>query len=141
MTIPGRLLVDGTPMKKRYLIVLDGVAVHLRGKSFRYLFMLAAARWLHDDGWIHKNDIEPGNLAIRYMHQLRKELDDQFLGSGKMIENVGTGQYRITPRVSIVSFNLERLHGYPDYDVVRICSRLESILHDRTIRRPDYKGA
>ncbi|MCP4583025.1 MAG: hypothetical protein GY839_15560, partial [candidate division Zixibacteria bacterium] len=67
---PSLIELDGRYERERYLIKIDGVPIHLTGKSFKYLLRLAYSRLVADDGWVYKDDIENGFNQARYLYRL-----------------------------------------------------------------------
>jgi len=53
------LVIDGTPVKDKFLVLVNGRGVNLPAKSFKYLVKLTRAAFKNEEGWIHKNDFEP----------------------------------------------------------------------------------
>ena len=111
------LQLDGAAHRARMSVQLAGQTVMLRGKSFKYLLALAAARMLTRDGWVNKNDIEPGENQIKYFYQLRRELHAAGPRADALIENDGSGRYRLTLPPQAIRFDLPRLATHPDWDI------------------------
>jgi hypothetical protein len=111
------LQLDGAAHRARMSVQLAGQTVMLRGKSFKYLLALAAARMLTRDGWVNKSDIEPGENQIKYFYQLRRELRAAGPRADTLIENDGSGRYRLTLPPQAIRFDLPRLATHPDWDI------------------------
>jgi hypothetical protein len=120
------LQLDGTGQRARMAVQLAGHTVMLRAKSFKYLLALAAGRMLTRDGWVNKAEIEPGENQIKYFYQLRRELRAAGPRADTLIENDGSGRYRLTLPPQAIRFDLPRLATHPDWD---IRSRAEQLLH------------
>ncbi|MFH1335743.1 MAG: DEAD/DEAH box helicase, partial [Candidatus Zixiibacteriota bacterium] len=75
------LVIDGTPVKDKFLVLVNGRKVILPAKSFKYLVKLTWAAYGNEEGWIHKNDFEPGENQSRYLHRLKKQIEP-YLESG-----------------------------------------------------------
>lgn len=120
------LQLDGTGQRARMTVQLAGHTVMLRAKSFKYLLALAAGRMLTRDGWVNKTEIEPGENQIKYFYQLRRELRAAGPRADTLIENDGSGRYRLTLPPQAIRFDLPRLATHPDWD---IRSRAEQLLH------------
>lgn len=120
------LQLDGTGQRARMAVQLAGQTVMLRAKSFKYLLALAAGRMLTRDGWVNKAEIEPGENQIKYFYQLRRELRAAGPRADTLIENDGSGRYRLTLPPQAIRFDLPRLATHPDWD---IRSRAEQLLH------------
>lgn len=91
----------GTWVSTRRLIKIDGKSIYLRPKSFRYIFLLAAAK-TKPGGWIKLDDFEPTNVS-RNMYRLRLQLKQA--GFKDLIECNG-GAYRLSD--SITDICIER---------------------------------
>lgn len=72
--MPQTIILDGRRIRSRFAVELGGNPCTLRAKSFKYLFALAAARHMRNDGWIDKRDVEGGENQIKYFYQLRQDL-------------------------------------------------------------------
>lgn len=106
------LVIDGSPKKERYLVIVNGEKCWIQGRLFMYLTKLVKAR-LTSEGWIEKYDIEPGANQARYLYRLRQQLEEA--GFELKIENSKTGLYRLT--VTDVSLNPSTLQEHPDHQV------------------------
>ncbi len=120
-TIP-RLLIDGTPIKDKFLICVDGKRISLPAKSFSYLLKLAWAILEKDGGWLHKLDLESGDNQAKYIYRLRKELSNSSEDWKDHIENNRLGFYRLTVPKDRIEFNLKNLNSHPDADIRKILS-------------------
>ena len=115
-----RLILDGTPIKDRFLIFLDGQRVSLAAKSFSYLFKLAWAVFQKEEGWIHKLDLETGDNQPKYIYRLKKELGRLAEADRELIQNNRLGFYRLSIPKGKIEFNLRNLSLYPDAEIKRI---------------------
>ena len=104
----------------RYLVLLNGKKCWLQGCPFRYLARLAKARLNGSDGWIDKEDIEPGLNQARYIGRLKAQLRE--VGFDLEIENNKAGKYRLA--VSEISLNFSQISKHPDYGVREIVEQL-----------------
>lgn len=130
----GPLTLDGTATRSRFAIELGDRTCTLRGKSFKYLFALAAARYLRDDGWIDKRDVEAGENQIKYFYQLRQELKAAYDGAQRLIENDGAGRYRLALPPDSIRFNFKRISDFPDCEIQKTAEQLGA-------RQADFKAA
>ena len=92
----------------------------MRGGPFRYLERLEQARLNASDGWIDKEDIEPGLNQARYIGRLKIQLRE--VGFDLKIENNKAGKYRLA--VSDISLNFSQISKHPDYGVREIVEQL-----------------
>lgn len=112
------LLLTGRPIGKRFEVVLNGRSLALTGTSFYYLFRLAHQAMTTVDGWITRNDIEPGNNHARYIYRMKGELAAQGEDGSVAIENDYHGSYRLDTSALEVESDLEVLTQFPDVRVV-----------------------
>ena len=109
------LILDGRPERRgrgtRYRIVVDGKERWLMSRMFFYLAKLVCGRFIHEGGWIHQQDIEPGDLHWRYIHRLRQQ-------SGLHIESNHQGSYRLALPREEIQIEMRCLLEFPDQRVV-----------------------
>ena len=127
LTMPQAIMLDGRRIRSRFAVELGGNPCTLRAKSFKYLFALAAARYLRDDGWVDKRDVEGGENQIKYFYQLRQELKAAQDGAHHLIENDGAGRYRLALPPEVIRFNLEKIAAFPDWEIQQIAQRLNNL--------------
>ena len=127
----GPLTLDGRSVRARFVVAVGERTCALRAKSFKYLFTLAAARLLAGhDGWVDKRDVEPGENQIKYFYQLRQELKAACAGAQQLIENDGSGRYRLALPPERIRFNLARIADFPDWEIQKIAQRLSTLQAD-----------
>ena len=90
----GKMQTGGGGPLVRYLVFINGKECWLQGTPFRYLARLARARLSGSDGWIDKEDIEPGLNHARYIGRLRTQLREAGFDLG--IENNHADMDRLT---------------------------------------------
>ncbi|MCI0531359.1 MAG: hypothetical protein L0Y74_05370, partial [candidate division Zixibacteria bacterium] len=103
------LYVDGTPVKNRFCITLNQKPVSLPAKSFDYLLKLASSRHNSEDGWVHKEDLEPGFNQARYLHRLKRQLLPYLPSGFDLIENNRLGSYRLNLKKENIALNLDNI--------------------------------
>jgi hypothetical protein len=115
------IVVDGAKQEDRYQISINGFKIHLTGKSFMYFTRLARFRQKEGNGWVWKEDLEPGFNQARYLFRMKGEIS-KVLGDGwPVVESNRQGYYRldaVTPEV--ISFNESTLREHEDYDVRKL---------------------
>ncbi|MFC1476266.1 helicase-related protein, partial [Candidatus Zixiibacteriota bacterium] len=126
-TMPQAIILDGRRIRSRFAVELGGHPCTLRAKSFKYLFRLAAARHMRNDGWIDKRDVEGGENQIKYFYQLRQELKAAQDGAQQLIENDGAGRYRLALPPEVIRFNLEQIAAFPDWEIQQTAEQLENL--------------
>lgn len=120
---PTSLELDGGACGERFLARVDGAAVPLTAKSFKYLLKLAVARLMGEDGWIYKDEIEAGFNQARYLYRMRGELESGLAGvRWAVYENNRLGYYRLGLEAAAISVNLETLVENPDFEIAE-CAR------------------
>ncbi len=118
------LVIDGTPIKDKFLIWINGKKVALPAKSFKYLVKLAWAAFKNKEGWIHKNDLEPGENQTRYLHRLRKQITPYLEPNQTLMENNRLGCYRLSIPVAGIKINAALLTNSPDSEISRMAEEL-----------------
>ncbi len=119
-----RLILDGSLLKGKYTVIIDGKRTLLSYKSFKYLFKLAWAVFKKEGGWIHKLDLEEGENQGKYIYRLKKELS----GSGELlIENNRVGCYRLNLKKEQIHLNLKTLENFQDFEIEQLLDELKSV--------------
>jgi hypothetical protein len=111
------LVIDGSPVKDRFLVLVNGRKTILPAKSFKYLVKLVWAAFKTEDGWIHKNDFEPGENQTRYLYRLRKQIKPGLDPGQFMIENNRLGSYRLSIPKHRIAVNSSALLKNPDAEI------------------------
>jgi hypothetical protein len=114
---PRSIEIDGTQVRERFLIRINGHSVSLTGKSFKYLMRLVWSRLTKDNGWLYKEDLEQGFNQARYLYRLRQEIGRDFLPDWPLYENNRAGYYRLIAERDHIRINLEALKDSPDYEI------------------------
>ena len=120
---PSLIELDGRYERERYLVRIDGVPVHLTGKSFKYLMRLAYSRLTGNDGWIYKDDIEIGFNQARYLYRLKQEMNRSGNFSWPIFENNRLGYYRLHIDPANIKLNMDNLRSHPDYELRSLFER------------------
>ena len=118
------LIIDGTPIKDKFLVWINGKKVTLPAKSFKYLVKLAWAAFKNKEGWIHKNDLEPGENQTRYLHRLRKQITPYLEPNQTLMENNRLGCYRLSVSVAGIKINAALLTNSPDSEISTMAEEL-----------------
>lgn len=106
------------PFRNRRKITVGGSVAYIEGRLFEYLLTLAHARLTSGDGWVYKEDIEPGYNQARYLYRLRRKLRAQ--GVELEIENNCRGYYRLTVKALQIQIEWGSLLAYPDNRIAKI---------------------
>jgi helicase len=120
------LVIDGTPVKDKLLIVVNGERLALPAKSFKFLVKLAWAGFANEGGWIHKNDFEPGENQTRYLHRMKKQITPFLNPDQNLLENNRLGCYRLCIPQTQTKINLDALAKNPDAEIVEIARKLSN---------------
>jgi helicase len=118
------LVLDGTPIKDKFLILVNGKKVTLPAKSFKYLMKLTWAAFKNEGGWIHKNDFEPGENQTRYLHRLKKQIEPNLAPGQSFLENNRLGCYRLNVPKDKICINPPALIKNPDMEIKKMAEEL-----------------
>lgn len=89
--------ITGRPLKKRTKIFINGYALGITNRSLELLLQFAVALKQDGKGWVHKEDFASNVGATQLVSRLRSELRDHTISrDGKIIENDGSGSYRLS---------------------------------------------
>jgi helicase len=130
------LVIDGSAIKDKFLVLVNGRRVNLPAKSFKYLVKLtwalfsakggSASGGHNEGGWIHKNDFEPGENQTRYLHRLKNQIKS-YLNSGQtLFENNRLGSYRLTIPKQKIKLNQDMLLKNPDAEIKKMAQEMVS---------------
>jgi hypothetical protein len=122
-----KLCLTGSMNKDRYRVLINGMPVLLTAKSFKYLFKLAAHRKINHDGWLDKEELEPGFNQARYLYNLRKELSCAPSSAAEIIENNRRGSYRLGLSGEEIAVDVGKLIESEDYEIAELSRRLTSV--------------
>jgi helicase len=114
---PNSIEIEGTPVRERFLVRIDGRSIGLTGKSFKYLLRLVWSRLTKDGGWLYKEDLEQGFNQARYLYRLRQEIGRDFMPRWPLYENNRSGYYRLAADPEQIRVNLEALRDNPDFEI------------------------
>ena len=127
---PQMIEIEGTPIRERYLVRIDGRPITLTGKSFKYLVSLVWSRLTKDTGWVYKDELEQGFNQARYLYRLRQEIGRDFLPQWPLYENNRSGYYRLVADRRQIKVNLDALKEIPDYEIQRMAADLRPVVID-----------
>jgi helicase len=120
------LVIDGSAVKDKFLVLVNGSRVSLPAKSFKYLVKLTWALFKSGDGWIHKSDFEPGENQARYLHRLKNQIKPSLAAGQTVFENNRLGSYRLTIPKQGVELNQDALFKNPDAEIKKMAAELVS---------------
>ena len=105
-----RIEITGKPIEKRNLVMINGSPMGITNRSLELLLRFAVAVKKDGRGWVHREDLTPGMGATQLVSRLRNELRSLTLKKdGKIIENDGSGCYRLSIPPRNVFFDRESL--------------------------------
>ncbi len=92
-----RIEITGKPMEKRNLVIINGSPTGITNRSLELLLHFAVALKKDGKGWVHKQDLTSDIGSTQLIARLRNELRNLTLAKdGKIIENDGSGSYRLS---------------------------------------------
>jgi hypothetical protein len=128
------LVIDGSGVKDKFLVLVNGTRVNLPAKSFKYLVKLtwalfsakgeSAAGGQNEGGWIHKNDFEPGENQTRYLHRLKNQIKPYLDSDQILFENNRLGSYRLTIPRQRIKLNPDALLKNPDTEIKKMVEEM-----------------
>ncbi len=118
------LVIDGSAVKDKFLVLVNGNRVNLPAKSFKYLVKLTWALFKNEGGWIHKNDFEPGENQTRYLHRLKNQIKPNLNPGQALFENNRLGSYRLTIPKQNIKLNTDVLLKNPDVEMKKMAEGL-----------------
>jgi helicase len=130
------LVIDGSGVKDKFLVLVNGKRVNLPAKSFKYLVKLtwalfstkdgSASGGQNEEGWIHKNDFEPGENQTRYLHRLKNQIKPYLDSDQTLFENNRLGSYRLTIPRQRIKLNPDALLKNPDAEIKKMVEEIVS---------------
>jgi len=102
--------------------------IDLTPKSFSYLFKLSAWRLLRPDGWVNKDEIEPGFNQAKNIYRVKQELKRFATGLEKLIENNKSGCYRINLQPEQIRIDYDSMESFCDMELLNLSRCLQQRL-------------
>ena len=118
------LKLRGLLTGERVRIFFNESEIELTPKSFNYLYKLGAARFLKPEGWMSKEEIEPGFNQAKNIYRVKQELKRFATGLEDMIENNKSGFYRLKLRPEQIKIDVASMESYSDYELAELTRRL-----------------
>lgn len=125
---PQSIEVDGTPVRERFRVRINGQTINLTGKSFKYFCRLVWSRLTRDNGWLYKEDLEQGFNQARYLYRLRQEIGRDFLPGWPLYENNRSGYYRLAAPPDSIKVNVDALNDNPDFEIRQMGGDLKPLM-------------
>ena len=118
------LKLRGLLTGERVRIFFNESEIELTPKSFNYLYKLGVARFLKPEGWMSKEEIEPGFNQAKNIYRVKQELKRFATGLEDMIENNKSGFYRLKLRPEQIKIDVASMESYSDYELAELTRRL-----------------
>jgi helicase len=118
------LVIDGSGVKDKFMVLVNGRRINLPAKSFKYLVKLTWALFRNEGGWIHKNDFEPGENQARYLYRLKNQIKPNLNPDQTLFENNRLGSYRLTVSRQGIKLNTDALLKNPDAEIKKMAEEL-----------------
>jgi hypothetical protein len=119
------LLIPGIERGSRVLIHYGDREIDISPKSFNYLFKLAIERLRSPEGWLDKEEIEPGFNQAKNIYRVKQELKRFKTGLEQCIENNKGGRYRINLDPSRIRVDCQSMLNFPDLELVELTRRMQ----------------
>ncbi|MCK4858473.1 MAG: DEAD/DEAH box helicase [candidate division Zixibacteria bacterium] len=120
-----QLKLWGCERGNRVVINYNNTEIDITPKSFNYLFKLTAARLLSIDGWLSKEEIEPGFNQAKNIYRIKQELKRYATGLERCIENNKAGRYRINLQPAQIRIDYESMDSFADRELAELARRLQ----------------
>ena len=121
-----QLRLRGSLRGDRVPIEFNNTDIDLTPKSFNYLFKLTATRILKGDGWLSKDELEPGFNQAKNIYRVKQELKRFGTGLEERIENNKAGFYRINLLPQQIKIDFDSMKSIFDMELAELTKRLES---------------
>ncbi len=119
------LKLRGDMRGERVHIHFDNSEIDLTPKSFNYLYKLGAARLTKPDGWLSKDEIEPGFNQAKNIYRVKQELKRFATGLEERIENNKSGFYRLNLKPDQIKIDIDSMKAYSDLELAEITRQVE----------------
>ncbi|MFH2056003.1 MAG: DEAD/DEAH box helicase [bacterium] len=120
-----KLKVTGRERGSRVLLQFDSTEIDVSPKSFNYLFKLAAARLMSQEGWLSKEEIEPGFNQAKNIYRVKQELKSFETGLERFIENNKSGHYRINLLPDQILIDFDTMSACTDLELAALAQRVQ----------------
>lgn len=120
-----QLRLRGMMRNDRVFLNYNETEIDVTPKSFNYLFKLTAARLLNHDGWLSKEEMEPGFNQAKNIYRVKQELKRFATGLEDRIENNKSGFYRINLLPGQIRIDFDSMKAFSDMELAELTKRLE----------------
>ncbi len=99
--------------------------IDITPKSYNYLYKLTVARFMKPEGWLSKDDIEPGFNQAKNIYRVKQELKRFATGLEERIENNGSGFYRINLAPDQIKIDFDSMKSFCDLELAELTKQVE----------------
>jgi hypothetical protein len=121
-----RLRIPTVERRNRVVISYANTDIDVSAKSFNYLFKLAVNRLLSPEGWLDKEEMEPGLNQAKNIYRVKQELKRFRTGLETRIENNKSGRYRLNLNPEQIQVDFDRMDCYGDQELAELSRRARS---------------
>lgn len=125
LTMP-RLRLPTVDRGNRVVFNYANTDIDISPKSFNYLFKLVAGRFLHPEGWLDKEEIEPGFNQAKNIYRVKQELKRFGTGLEQCIENNKSGRYRLNLQPEQILVDFGSMESFADLELAELSRRLKA---------------
>jgi replicative superfamily II helicase len=120
-----QLRLRGLMRGDRVFLNYNETEIDVTPKSFNYLFKLTAARLLNRDGWLSKEEMEPGFNQAKNIYRVKQELKRFATGLEDRIENNKSGFYRLNLLPGQIRIDFDSMKSFSDMELAELTKRVE----------------
>jgi helicase len=120
-----QLRLRGLIRGDRVYFSFNNTELDVTPKSYNYLYKLTVARLLNRDGWVSKEEIEPGFNQAKNIYRVKQELKRFATGLEQRIENNGSGFYRINLTPEQIRIDFDTMKAFCDLELAELTKRVE----------------
>jgi len=120
-----QLRLRGLMRGDRVYFNFKNTEIDITPKSYNYLYKLTVARFLKPEGWLSKDDIEPGFNQAKNIYRVKQELKRFATGLEQRIENNGSGFYRINLSLEQIKIDFDSMKSFCDLELAELTKQVE----------------
>jgi len=120
-----QLRLRGLMRGDRVYFNFKNTEIDITPKSYNYLYKLTVARFLKPEGWLSKDDIEPGFNQAKNIYRVKQELKRFATGLEQRIENNGSGFYRINLSPEQIKIDFDSMKSFCDLELAELTKQVE----------------
>ncbi|TFH65257.1 MAG: DEAD/DEAH box helicase [Candidatus Zixiibacteriota bacterium] len=120
-----QLRLRGLMRGDRVYFNFKNTEIDITPKSYNYLYKLTVARFLKPEGWLSKDEIEPGFNQAKNIYRVKQELKRFATGLEQRIENNGSGFYRINLSLEQIKIDFDSMKAFCDLELAELTKQVE----------------